>query len=201
VKARESEINRVLSRYDCAEKVNMLFMIDATGSMSRHLTVVKEHMEGIASRLRKSHQRLNLSVGVLAYRDCGEPMDILDFTSDLAAFRSFFEKVRPYGGGPVGLADIHGALDRATRLSWNFNDALTRVLFHIGDAPCHGRKYHGAVIDDNLPDGDPSGLEVSVSLRTLREKHVAYFFGKINSSTNAMIKVSYVSCLLLLLYC
>jgi hypothetical protein len=166
-------------------------MMDATGSMGHHIAAVKEQIEDIASRLRKSHQRLSLCVGLIAYRDCGEPMDVLPFTSDLVGFKRFLSTVVAYGGGPVGLADIPGALSRAAHLNWSTNDALTRVLIHIGDAPCHGVKYHAAEIPENFPQGDPSGLQSQPLLRTLRELNVSYFFGKINHSTDQMIKVGF----------
>lgn len=40
------------------------------------------------------------------------------------------------GNDPI--EDVAGGLKAATTLNWK---AVTRVLIHIGDAPCHGREF------------------------------------------------------------
>ncbi|RNA03940.1 serine threonine kinase [Brachionus plicatilis] len=69
------------------------------------------------------------------------------------------------------------------KLMWS---NMSRVLFHIGDAPCHGQQFH---IDsqDSYPSGDPRGLKITDLLRNLTEKNISYFFAEINKSTVKMI--------------
>lgn len=63
---------------------------------------------------------------------------------------------------------------------------MSRVLFHIGDAPCHGKQFH---IDaqDSYPSGDPRGLKITDLLKILTEKNICYYFAEINKSTVKMI--------------
>jgi hypothetical protein len=63
---------------------------------------------------------------------------------------------------------------------------MTRVLFHICDAPCHGRDFHNGS-NDQYPDGDPRGLKIDKLLANLASKNIDYYFAEINSSTAKMI--------------
>lgn len=69
-------------------------------------------------------------------------------------------------------------------LDWK---AATRVFFHIGDAPCHGRQYHDMA--DDHAGGDPNRLEANSLLHAMKDMNVQYFFGKINNSTDKMIRM------------
>ena len=62
-----------------------------------------------------------------------------------------------------------------------------RVLFHIADAPCHGREYHGDNIKDNRPNG--VGISIPEQLLRLRSMKIDYYFGRITEHTDKMIKV------------
>jgi hypothetical protein len=63
---------------------------------------------------------------------------------------------------------------------------MSRVLFHIGDAPCHGRRFHDGA-NDNYADGDPRGLDIDTLLKGIASKNIDYYFAEINDSTVKMI--------------
>ena len=64
---------------------------------------------------------------------------------------------------------------------------MTRILFHIGDAPCHGTRFHSGA-HDNYPKGDPRGLNITTLLKNLVDKQIFYYFAEINTSTLKMIE-------------
>lgn len=192
VAERAKEIALEMRVYEKAEKVNLLFMVDSTGSMAGHIDAVKTQVRDIVSNLHSSHPELQMYVGFLAYRDhcdekSGQRFEVLSFTQNLSSFESFVGSLRATGGGDTA-EDIHGALQQAGRQNWSVGGAETRVLVHIGDAPCHGNRYHDGVNDDH-PDGDPHGLQSAELLQRLRALKVHYTFGRINSSTDKMIRV------------
>jgi hypothetical protein len=84
--------------------------------------------------------------------------------------------------------DVHGALHRALQMEWDVGGSMTRVLVHIADAPCHGTKYH-TLSGDSHPGGDPHGLKSAELLRGLRQLGVCYKFGRINESTDRMVRL------------
>lgn len=60
-------------------------------------------------------------------------------------------------------------------------------MIHIADAPCHGSRFHDSK-DDEFPDGDPNGLNITDLLKNLVIKKIHYYFTKINESTNKMVE-------------
>ncbi|CAF1127995.1 unnamed protein product [Brachionus calyciflorus] len=63
---------------------------------------------------------------------------------------------------------------------------MSRILFHIGDAPCHGKRFHLDCGDD-YPAGDPRGLNITDLMKGLAEKNINYYFAEINNTTVKMI--------------
>jgi len=64
---------------------------------------------------------------------------------------------------------------------------MSRVLVHIGDAPCHGNRFHSGA-NDSYPSGDPRGLDITELMRTIISKNINYYFAEINNSTLKMIE-------------
>lgn len=56
-------------------------------------------------------------------------------------------------GGADTPEDIAGAFNRVHEFEWR---SRTKLIIHIADAPCHGKRYHD--VDDHYPTGDPDGL-------------------------------------------
>jgi Alpha-kinase family len=85
--------------------------------------------------------------------------------------------------------DVHGGLQQATQLAWDSNNAGTKVLIHIADAPCHGTRYQPyGYYNDHYPAGDPYGLRAVDLLGSLSDHQVEYVFGRLNDTTDGMIQ-------------
>jgi serine/threonine-protein phosphatase PP1 catalytic subunit len=135
---------------------------------------------------------MQLHLGFVGYRDIGDSarFEILPFTASVEEFRQFVGGVSAWGCGGDIPEDVFGGLDQVLRLDWGAGGAATRVLIHIGDAPCHGAHYQDRQTfrhKDNYPNGDPFGLQSPALLRGLQEKDVQYIFGRINQSTDKMV--------------
>lgn len=63
---------------------------------------------------------------------------------------------------------------------------MSRILLHIADCPCHGKRFHLG-LNDNYPDGDPRGLKIENLLKGLINKSIAYYFAEITELTVKMI--------------
>jgi hypothetical protein len=72
-------------------------------------------------------------------------------------------------------------------LSWDQTTA--KVLFHIADAPCHGRAFHDVECDD-FPGGDKLGRNIVPILTKLRDMLgiQVYCLSHINTSTHKMVR-------------
>lgn len=68
------------------------------------------------------------------------------------------------------------------------NNLYIQILFHIADAPCHGKQYHN-LGHDNYSNGDPSISHESMMAEIMR-LDIQYWFGYINKQyTDKMIDV------------
>eukprot|EP01041_Mallomonas_annulata_P007994 gene7994-16358_t len=186
---REIEVYEVVQMYRMAERVNVLFLLDATNSMKRHLNSVKLQIREIAHNLKLSHSDISMHISVVAYRDyeCSSRFEILPFTSNITEFEEFLDEVKPITSKDSA-EDVLGGLNLALQQNWNINNAGTKVLIHICDAPCHGKYYHN-IRSDEYPDGDPYGLTSISLLNKLKSLNIDYVFGRINFSTDKMIKM------------
>lgn len=189
-RARLQAISRVIDAYELAERMNVCFVVDSTGSMRSHIHGVKNQIEGIVHELRARLPSMQLHLAFIGYRDHCDTGRIvtLPFQSSVVCFRGFVADVEARGGGGDGPEDVHGALHTACDLDWSVGGAATRVLIHIADYPAHGRRYNDCPRDSH-PDGDPHGLDLETLFRTLKDLSVQYVFGHITPHTSKMVRV------------
>ncbi|KAH9128757.1 hypothetical protein AeMF1_001130 [Aphanomyces euteiches] len=164
--------------------VNLAFLMDTTGSMGPHMKAVKTQIEQITA----SFKRLGLSMRVafVGYKDhCDGPdhFNVLPFTDDIAYFQQFVKKIPAKGGGDAPEDVLGGLLACVNQLAWPKN--ATNVLFHLGDAPPHGRQYHND--RDSFPNGHELDKPIETIFDSLHAMAIQYYFGKVNTATDAMI--------------
>jgi hypothetical protein len=78
-------------------------------------------------------------------------------------------QVKPTGGTDE-CEDVFSGLEAAGKLSWRGEGS--KVIFHIADAPCHGKLFHklGETKDDYF-GGDREGRRVEDLLQVLPTAH------------------------------
>jgi len=112
--------------------------------------------------------------------------EILQFTTSIAGFKNFVSGVRIEGNYDVP-EDVNGGLSHALKLDWPQSSG-SRILFHIGDSPPHGKNYHNCT-DDHYPNGHPRDKPFAQLFQEMRDKEIDYYFGKIIDATDKMIEV------------
>jgi hypothetical protein len=174
------------NRLQEAEVADLVFLVDITGSMQPYIDGTKEAILDIVDQL-DTVEIEKLRMAFVGYRDVNDQVqfEILPFTTSPNSFRSFLARIKANGGGD-GPEDVFGGLEKVGQLDWSPN-AGTRVMIHIADSPCHGRKYHDGRGDH--PEGDPEGRSLTQLLGLLKMQNVDYIFGRIRASrTNKMIR-------------
>lgn len=123
--------------------LDILFVLDATGSMSEEIQRLKSTIEIINLNLSSLPSRPRVRYGLVLYRDRGDEYvtRTVPFTADLGLFQAALDRAEADGGGDTP-EDLQAALRDALRLSWN-RDGI-RLAFIITDAPPHldyGEEY------------------------------------------------------------
>jgi Mg-chelatase subunit ChlD len=122
-----------------AKRVEVVFVLDTTGSMGGLIHAAKEKIWSIASTLAQAQQAPEISMGLVAYRDRGDAYvtQVVDLNRDLD---SMYVKLMDFAadGGGDGPEAVNQALDAAiNRMSWSQDQSTYKVVFLVGDAPPH----------------------------------------------------------------
>jgi hypothetical protein len=126
--------------------MDVLFVIDATGSMASAIKAAHDRAASIAGDLRREHPDVDFRFGSVCYRDPidspGDTHQVCDFTSDIDRLVQFLSGVHASGGGD-GPEDWVGALKLSLdSVKWRSGQ---KTLIFIADAPAHGRQFCGHV--------------------------------------------------------
>jgi uncharacterized protein YegL len=122
-----------------ARKVQVVFVLDTTGSMGGLIHTAKEKIWAIASTLAQAKQQPEISMGLVAYRDRGDAYvtRVVDLSSDLDSMYTQLLELAADGGGD-GPEAVNEALHAAVhRVSWSQDPNVYKVVFLVGDAPPH----------------------------------------------------------------
>jgi Mg-chelatase subunit ChlD len=119
-------------------RLDLVFVIDATGSMADEIDKLKRTMKSVADQIGSLPSRPDVCYGLVAYRDRGDEFFVrgADFTNDLGAFQSLLAQLQAGGGGDYPEA-LNEALHTAVhRLSWR-GEGTARMVLLVADAPPH----------------------------------------------------------------
>jgi Mg-chelatase subunit ChlD len=124
-----------------AEKtLEMVFVLDTTGSMGGLIDGAKQRIWGIVNEVMQTPARPAVRVGLVAYRDHGDAYvtQVLPLTNDLDKVYTTLMEYRADGGGD-GPEDVRRALaDGVRKAGWSQPQANTaQIVFLVGDAPPH----------------------------------------------------------------
>ena len=161
--------------------------MDVTGSMDAWIAAAKETAMKIARDTREKFRNASeYRLAFVGYRDITDKVrfEVKDFTADVQAVEARLRPIEATGGDDTA-EDVAGGLHQALQLSWR-NDV--RVLFHVADAPAHGRDFHTVTLSDRYPGGDPDGRDPRALMHQLADKNIDYTFVKICGNTDKMIE-------------
>lgn len=119
-------------------KINVAFMIDATGSMGDEISYLQAELYDVIGRTKKEFPEADLSMGSVFYRDHGDEylLKNFDFTASVPNVISFIKKQHANGGGDFPEAVIEGLEASIDNMNWD-DDARAKLLFVLLDAPPH----------------------------------------------------------------
>ena len=120
--------------------MEMVFVLDTTGSMGGLLTGAKQRIWGIVNEVMQTSSVSSVKVGLVAYRDRGDQYvtQVLPLTEDLDKVYSSLMDYEADGGGDEPENVRRALADGVAKAGWSqaaSNHA--QILFLVGDAPPH----------------------------------------------------------------
>ncbi|HEX7313824.1 MAG TPA: vWA domain-containing protein [Pyrinomonadaceae bacterium] len=120
--------------------LEMVFVLDTTGSMGGLIDGAKQRIWGIVNEVMQTPAKPNVRVGLVAYRDRGDSYvtQVLPLTNDLDKVYTTLMEYRADGGGD-GPEDVRRALsDGVRKAGWSKPQTnVAQIVFLVGDAPPH----------------------------------------------------------------
>ena len=119
--------------------IDVVFAIDATGSMVWVHTKVHQRMQQLASYVRNLVPLARF--GIIAYRDYSDPefvTRVSQLSFDIEKSRTFIADIDAVGGGDMPEAVVSALRVAEGKIAWR--PGAQRVVVIIGDAPPHGRE-------------------------------------------------------------
>jgi Mg-chelatase subunit ChlD len=122
-----------------APKVEVVFVLDTTGSMGGLLAGAKQKIWSVCNQIVSGKPTPDLKVGLVAFRDRGDEYitKVTDLTEDLDAIHAELKTFKAAGGGDIP-ESVNEALHVAVnKIKWSTDDDTLRIMFLVGDAPPH----------------------------------------------------------------
>jgi len=129
-----------ISNTSNSSTLEMVFVLDTTGSMGGLIEGAKQRIWGIVNEVMQSKPHPAVRIGLVAYRDRGDQYvtKVLPLTNDLDKVYSTLMDYQAGGGGDTP-EDVRRALvDGVRRAGWSQNSSrIAQIIFLVGDAPPH----------------------------------------------------------------
>ena len=141
-------------------KLDVLFLVDATGSMGDEIERLKANMVGVAEKISESPSAPDVRFGLTSYRDTTDDYvaRTVDFTADVDGFVESRRGQVADGGGDTPEALNEAFAQAVSEPRWRTDDDVVRLVFLIADAPPHiGR---GTSYVDSIGAAAQAGIRV-----------------------------------------
>lgn len=121
------------------ESLDLMFVVDTTGSMGDELSYLKSELRDVIERSRgDGEKQLDIRLSVNFYRDTSDDYTVRSnpFTTDIESATNTLSSQSASGGGDYPEAVESGLEDAIESHEWSSN-ARARLLFLVLDAPPH----------------------------------------------------------------
>lgn len=166
-------------------KVEIAFMVDATGSMSDELEFLKDDLVSVISKVENQNSDTSFLTGTVFYRDVGDDYVVRHsgFSADVETTLEFIEAQRADGGGDYPEA-VHSALNSILgQLQWSEN-AKSRLVFMLLDAPPHYEPQILDAIQQSVQKAATSGIKLIPVSASGIDKETEFLLRFLSVATN-----------------
>ena len=164
--------------------LDVLFLLDATGSMADEINQIKTTLLSISARIGELPSRPDLRFGMVTYRDREDEFitRVYDFDHDVQQFSNTIREVAADGGGD-GPESLNEALHVAVHEpSWRLENAI-RLVFLVADAPPHLDYAQDYDYAEEMVEANRRGMKVFAIASSGLDDQGEYIFRQIAQHT------------------
>ncbi len=122
-----------------APRVELVFALDTTGSMSGLIDGAKRKIWSIAQFIAQGQPKPDVRIGLVAYRDVGDAYvtRFYDLSDDLDTVFEHLSSFEAAGGGDTPEHVSKALYDAIYKTSWTRDQSALKQVYLVGDAPPH----------------------------------------------------------------
>ncbi len=182
IKSNVKKVDFSTEDLSSCNNLDIMFTIDATGSMGDEMEYLKEELRDIIGRIDNNVGEKRIAMTF--YRDEGDEYVVkdFDFTSNLNEAQINLNKQYASGGGDYEEA-VEKALKMAMSKSWNEN-ARARLMFLLLDAPPHLTEENIETIHQQIKIAQKDGIKIIPVVASGADKTVEMLMRFFSISTN-----------------
>lgn len=122
-----------------SQNAEIVFCLDATGSMSGLIGTAKEKIWDIASEMAQSNDIDTLKIGMVFYRDKGDHFITkqVPLNTDLDETYTDLLDISAQGGGDTPESVNKALYESVTNMQWALEGNTYKTVFLVGDCPPH----------------------------------------------------------------
>jgi len=138
--AKNIQIDPAIQQHVTAKpKIDVVFVLDTTGSMGGLIQTAKEKIWSIATTMASAQQAPEIRIGLVAYRDRGDSYvtKVVDLSADLDSVYATLMDFEADGGNDTPESVNKALYDAVHNMSWSQGDQAYQAIFLVGDAPPH----------------------------------------------------------------
>ncbi len=186
VKAYKDGVNEIsLPAAAAPNRIEVAFVVDATGSMGDELEYLKTELLDVVTRVGNSNPNAAIAASSVFYRDEGDDYvtRVSNFSTDINTTVNFIKKQSAGGGGDFPEA-VHTALDKSVNeLQWS-TTARTRLLFLVLDAPPHHNSTVITSLQGTIKKAAEKGIKIIPVTASGIDKETEFMMRFVSVSTN-----------------
>src|SRR3954467_14438391 len=122
-----------------APRVELVFALDTTGSMSGLIDGAKRKIWSIAQFIAQGQPKPDVRIGLVAYRDIGDAYvtRFYDLSDDLDTVFEHLSSFEAGGGGDTPEHVSKAPYRAVYKTSWTMDQTALKQIYLVGDAPPH----------------------------------------------------------------
>ena len=148
------------SEHNFEDVIEIMFVIDATGSMRDEMDYLKAEIENVIDEIAIQNPTSTIKLALLFYKDLNEDYVVryFEFSENIEWQKDNLADQRAGGGGDFPEA-VDVALEEAVAKSWSDSNS-TKIIFHVLDAPPHSDDQSMQVYSDALKMAASKGIRI-----------------------------------------